>query len=64
MICPHCGSEIVAKALYGLTEIDETLQEEIDSEKILLGGCVKLPSSFDYYCIKCQREIYLKEETK
>jgi len=57
MICPHCGSERVAKVLYGINEIDEKLQEEIDSERVLLGGCVRLPRSFDYYCIACQREI-------
>jgi len=64
MTCPHCGSDRVAKALYGVNEIDDTLQEEINEEKVLLGGCMRLPHSFDYYCINCQREIYLKEEIK
>ena len=60
--CPNCGSNKVAKVLYGISEIDEELQELIDSEKVLLGGCMILPNSFNYYCVNCQSEIYLEEE--
>ena len=61
-ICPSCGSNRVAKVLYGISEIDKDLQDLIDEEKILLGGCMILPNSFNYYCINCQSEIYLEEE--
>lgn len=63
-ICPHCGSNRVARVLYGISEIDEELQELIDYEKVLLGGCMILPNSFNYYCINCQNEIYLEEDKK
>ena len=62
IICPHCGSNKVARVLYGISEIDENLQDLIDKEEILLGGCMILPNSFNYYCINCQSEIYLEEE--
>lgn len=61
-ICPNCGSNRVAKVLHGISKIDEDLQELIDEEKVLLGGCMILPNSFNYYCINCQSEIYLEEE--
>ena len=62
IICPHCGSNRVARVLYGISEIVENLQDLIDKEEILLGGCMILPNSFNYYCINCQSEIYLEEE--
>ena len=62
IICPHCGSNRVARVLYGISEIDENLQDLIDKEEILLGGCMILSNSFNYYCINCQSEIYLEEE--
>lgn len=64
IICPHCGSNRVARVLYGISEIDENLQDLIDKEEILLGGCMILPNSFNYYCINCQSEICLEEEKK
>lgn len=62
IICPHCGSNRVARVLYEISEIDENLQDLIDKEEIFLGGCMILPNSFNYYCINCQSEIYLEEE--
>jgi hypothetical protein len=46
----------------GINNFTQQYGDLIDKEEILLGGCMILPNSFNYYCINCQSEIYLEEE--
>ncbi len=49
--CPACESRKVIPIVYG--EPDYTLQTEAHEGKVLLGGCVLMPDSPDYYCQAC-----------
>jgi len=58
--CPVCGSNSIASILYGYPKFD-AIQDELDSGKIVLGGCA---ISFDgsdpsWQCIVCKSNFYL-----
>jgi hypothetical protein len=38
--CPACGGPRVATILYGLPAFDAQLQRDLDSERVVLGGCI------------------------
>lgn len=60
--CLHCGFEPVSELLYGIQEIDEKLQKDIDERKVLLGGCSILKDSPKWFCSNCHTEYYLENE--
>lgn len=60
--CPQCGFEHISTLLYGVCEIDQKLQKDIDDKKVLLGGCSLLKNSPLWFCSKCETEIYLGEK--
>jgi primosomal protein N' len=37
--CPDCGSEKIARILYGLPSFSESLRKRIENNEIVLGGC-------------------------
>ena len=37
--CPECGSTKVASILYGLPSFDEELEQQLNAEEVVLGGC-------------------------
>ena len=59
--CLHCGFEPVSHLLYGVHEIDEKMQRDIDSRRILLGGCSILKDSPKWFCSNCQTEYFLEK---
>jgi len=52
--CPHCGSERVARIVYGLPAPD--FFEHHDEEKVVLGGCVVTGSDPEWHCKECGEE--------
>ena len=58
--CFHCGFEPVSELLYGIQEIDEKLQKDIDERKVLLGGCSIMKNSPKWLCSNCQTEYFLE----
>ncbi len=56
--CPKCGSNKVAAILFGLPVYSENLQQDMDSGKIVLGGCCISAHDPTWQCIDCGIEIY------
>jgi hypothetical protein len=54
--CPKCGSDSIAEILYGLPAFDEQMERDIDSGKIVLGGCCISDDSSKGHCNKCKYE--------
>ncbi|MCX7877331.1 MAG: hypothetical protein N2510_01680 [Ignavibacteria bacterium] len=60
--CPFCGSENLARIIYGLPNFNEKMKKDIDKGKIILGGCCI--SDFDphWHCNNCKRYFNFGEE--
>lgn|GEM_PF-1991088 len=56
--CPACGSDRIARILWGLPVYSQELQEQMDAGKVVLGGCCV--SDFDpcRTCLGCGADIY------
>jgi len=37
--CPKCGSDKVAKILYGMPAFDDELEAKVDAGEVVLAGC-------------------------
>lgn len=55
--CPACGSKKVARILYGMPAF-HMIREELDSGKIVLGGCCISDSDPSWQCVDCSTQIY------
>ena len=56
--CPKCGSARVARILYGMPMFSDQLQADMDSGKIVLGGCELTGDDPAWKCLECETEIY------
>jgi hypothetical protein len=54
--CPYCNSKDVAKILYGLPSFSKKLEKELESGKLVLGGCCISEDSPLFHCNKCTKE--------
>ncbi len=54
--CRDCGSESVAKILYGLPVQDAKLEEQLQAGQVYLGGCTVSPFSPRWHCTECGYE--------
>ena len=52
-ICPECGSNNVAKILYGYIAFDSELEKDLEAGKIALGGCCVSGIDPKWECNKC-----------
>jgi len=50
--CPSCNGKNIAKILWGLYDIS-ALEEELDSKKIVLGGCCVTGHDPKWECTDC-----------
>ena len=55
--CPFCGSKNIAEYLYGLPCFDETLRNDIEAKRIILGGCLVDGSNPRYHCNNCGKDF-------
>jgi DNA-directed RNA polymerase subunit RPC12/RpoP len=53
--CPKCESESIAYILYGLPDF-QSIEDDIDSGKVRLGGCTLTEDSPQWRCIDCSHE--------
>lgn len=51
--CPSCNGKNIAKILWGLPADMRTLEEELDSKKIVLGGCIVTGNDPKLECNEC-----------
>ena len=55
--CPKCNSDRIAEILYGFVlPNDPELNEELNSGKIILGGCCIEGDSPAWHCNNCKYE--------
>jgi hypothetical protein len=52
-ICPQCQSHNVAEILYGMPAFSEELEHDLDSGKIVLGGCFVSEGDAKFQCADC-----------
>ena len=51
--CPSCGSAKAAHILYGLPSLTDELQQAIDEQRVVLGGCIFEENAPAGVCIYC-----------
>ena len=64
--CSVCESTRIARILYGLPDFtDEGLQQDVDSGRIILGGCIVFEDSPEWHCLNCGAEwgVIQQEDT-
>ena len=54
--CPSCGGLSIASILYGLPAFDTELQRDLDSERVVLEGCVVSDAMPEWRCVGCHHE--------
>lgn len=58
--CPECGSENIAKILYGFPEYSKKLRKQLNNKEIILGGC-QVYSDVEndrWHCNDCGQEFF------
>ncbi len=55
--CPKCGSRRVAPILYGMPAFDEELEQQLNDEKLYLGGCCVSECDPQYHCFECGKDV-------
>jgi 5-methylcytosine-specific restriction protein A len=58
--CPECGSDRVARILWGMVLPDKALREEMDAGQVVLGGCVVSDYDPSWRCMDCGASMYRK----
>ena len=48
--CPECGSAKVAEIVYGYPSSDWDWEKDVDSGKVVLGGCCIPPDPHSWRC--------------
>ena len=56
--CPKCGSQKIAKILYGMPAYSTKLRKDMDEGKIVLGGCCIGMDDPVWKCVDCKLDIY------
>jgi hypothetical protein len=52
--CPNCGSASVAKFMYGIPRFTPELNEDLDANRVILGGCSVWPDDPLWACLECK----------
>jgi hypothetical protein len=52
-ICPSCNGKNIAKILWGLPGDLDALEEDLDNNKIVLGGCCVSDNDPKWECNDC-----------
>jgi hypothetical protein len=56
LICPLCGSQQVARILYGMPAFNEDLERNLRIGKWVLGGCSVWKGMPETICLECNPE--------
>ena len=54
--CPECGGAKVAEIVYGYPSSDWDWEKDVDSGKVVLGGCCIPPDPHRWQCQSCDHE--------
>ncbi len=52
--CPNCGSDKVARILWGMPTFDEELMELESRGKVFFGGCTVMMPERKHHCNECE----------
>jgi ribosomal protein L37AE/L43A len=55
--CPRCGSERIARILYGLPALSDALREELETRRTVPGGCIVTGNDPRWRCTDCGNEM-------
>jgi len=55
--CPKCGSDRIAKIVYGLPDPGAGLEEEAEAGRIILAGCRLPENPRQWHCHLCGHEL-------
>jgi ribosomal protein S27AE len=55
--CPRCGSERIAEILYGMPVSSEGLRLNLETGRVVLGGCEVTGNDPRWRCIRCGYEM-------
>ena len=58
--CPHCGSAPVAEILYGFPNFNDELEQKLNANEIVLGGCCISGDDPEWQCPQCNLYIFRK----
>lgn len=56
-ICPLCGGNNTSRILWGMPALTPQLEEELNTNKIVLGGCCISDNGPTYHCNDCDTGI-------
>lgn len=56
--CPKCGSVKVARILYGMPLLSESLLKDLEDGKVVTGGCVITENQPSWQCSQCGVDFY------
>lgn len=62
--CPACGFSPVASIMYGMPASIDELEAELDSGRLVLGGCCVDFEDPAWHCTNCKLDIYRKRRPK
>ena len=51
--CPACGSDRVARILFGLLDMDDDISRKIEEGEIVAGGCLVSDDDPAWRCLDC-----------
>jgi hypothetical protein len=52
--CPGCGAKNTAFIQYGLPNFDKSLEQDLDKDLIVLGGCDIFEDNPKFQCNECK----------
>ncbi|MCL2483730.1 MAG: hypothetical protein FWF43_10025 [Propionibacteriaceae bacterium] len=56
--CPNCGSSNTVKITYGLVTFDDELMEDLEANRVVLGGCMIFEGySPERHCNDCGEDF-------
>ncbi|SHJ63607.1 hypothetical protein SAMN02745165_02832 [Malonomonas rubra DSM 5091] len=56
--CPACASSRIASIMYGMPAYDKKLQADLDSGRVVLGGCCVSLNDPAWKCTECGADFY------
>ncbi len=58
--CPHCGSEQVARIVYGKPPLTRHVLQGLESGEIISGGCLVQQGAPEWHCHSCNQQFAQK----
>jgi len=55
--CPRCGSERIARILYGMPAFSEELRLDLEAGRVALGSCAVTGNDPRWRCLNCGYEM-------